>query len=144
MPLTGIVRPPAAFGLRLRPKRVKAGGRLSLRYTVSEPARLRAVVERALPGRRAGRLCVEPNRRNAKRRRCTIWQPVMTVSSPAVAGANLLRLRARAKGKPLAPGGYRLVVTAADRFRNRSEERFAKFTVLPRKRATPRKRSGRR
>jgi hypothetical protein len=133
VPLSGTVRPPALLGPRLRPKRVRAGGRLNLSYTLSEPARLRAIVEQALPGRRAGRLCVKPTRRNVKRRRCAIWQPVATVSRPNEAGPNLLRLRARAKGKPLAPGRYRLDITAADRFRNRSDERFAKFTVLPRK-----------
>jgi FG-GAP-like repeat/FG-GAP repeat len=143
VPLTGTVRPPAVLEPRLRPKRVKAGGRMNLRYQLSEPARLRARFERALPGRRAGKLCVAPTRRYLERRRCTAWQRVSTVSSRDEAGANLLRLRARANGKPLAPGRYRLEITAADRFRNRSEERFAKFTVTPRKRVAPRRRSGR-
>jgi FG-GAP-like repeat/FG-GAP repeat len=141
VPLSGTVRAPVVLRPRLRPKRVKAGGRLNLRYRLSEPARLRARIERALPGRRASRLCVKPNRGNLRRRRCTIWQPVTTVSSLDVAGPNLLRLRSRAKGKPLAPGAYRLEITAADRFGNRSEERFAKFTVTPRKRVDPRRRS---
>lgn len=144
VPLSGTVRPPAVFGPRLRPRRVTAGGRLSLRYTLSEAARLRAVTERALPGRRVGGVCVKPTRRNLKARRCTVWQPVGTVSMAGVAGPNLFRLRARAKGRALEPGSYRLKVTVADRFRNRSEERFVKFTVKPRKRAASRKRVGRR
>lgn len=135
VPLTATTRPPAVLGLRLRAKRVKAGGRLALRYRLSEPARLRARIERALPGRRAGRkLCVAPNRRNRGRRRCNIWQRVATLSSRDEAGPNLLRIRARANRKPLAPGSYRLSISAADRFRNRSEERYAKFTVTARRR----------
>lgn len=135
VPLTGTVRPPALLSPRLRPKRVKAGGRLNLRYTLSEPARLRAVFERALPGRRAGKLCVKPTRRNLKRRRCAIWQPVATVSRPNEAGPNLLRLRAQANGKRLPPGRYRLNISAADRFRNRSTERLIRFTVKPARKA---------
>lgn len=138
VPLTGTVRPPALLSPRLRPKRVKAGGRLNLRYTLSEPARIRAIYERALPGRRAGKLCVEPNRRNVKRRRCAIWQPVATVSSLNEAGPNLLRLRARANGKPLSPGRYRLSISAVDRFRNRSAERLIRFTVRPARKAKKR------
>lgn len=144
VPLTATTRPPVLIGPRLRPKRVKGGGRLSLRYRLSEPARLRARIERALPGRRVDRLCVTPTRRNRARRACAIWQLVTTVSSSNEAGANLLHIRARANRRPLPPGDYRLSISAADRFRNRSEERFAKFTVTPRKRATARKRSGRR
>ena len=136
VPLSGTIRPPAVLGPRLRPKRVKAGGRLELRYALSEPARLRAIVERALPGRRAGGLCVKPNRRNVKRRRCAIWQPVATVSSPDEAGPNLLRIRARANRRPLPPGRYRLSISAADRFRNRSDERPIRFSVKPARRAT--------
>lgn len=139
VPLTGAVRAPVLLTPRLRPKRVRAGGRLVLSYGLSEAARLRARVQRGLPGRRAGGLCVAPSRRNMRRRRCTIWQPLTTVSRPAIAGPNVLRLRARANGKPLPPGRYRLEITAADRFRNRSKERFAKFTVKPAKRVVRKK-----
>jgi FG-GAP-like repeat len=136
VPLTAAPRPPIVSGLRLRPRRSRAGGRMALRYTLSEAARVRVLVQRALPGRRVSRRrCVTPRRSNLRRRRCTLWQTVAKLPQRGVAGPNRLRLRARAQGRPLPPGRHRLSVSAADRFRNRSKERPLRFRVVPRQAA---------
>jgi hypothetical protein len=131
IPLTATPRPPVVSDLRLRPKRIQPGRRMTLRYRLSEAARVRVRLQAALPGRRAGRRCVPPRRSNSKRRRCTIWRTVATIVRPAAAGPNLLRPRARAQGPPLAGGRHRVSVSAADRFGNRSREQPAGFRVRP-------------
>jgi hypothetical protein len=132
VPLTGTPRAPLVQGAVVRPRKARAGGRLRLRYRISEDARVRFLLERGDVGRRAGRRCVMPRPANLDRRRCRMWTTVATRSRRGKAGLNVLRLRARANRRPLEPGLYRLSVSAADRFRNRSDERFAKFRVRPR------------
>jgi hypothetical protein len=131
VPLVATPRPPAIDRLRLRPRPARPGRRMLLRYRLSEAARVRTYLQVALPGRRVRGRCVALTQANAERRRCARWQTLATTyTARKPAGANLLRLRARAGGgAPLAPGRYRLSVSAADRFRNRSEERFVKFRV---------------
>ncbi len=149
VPIGATVRPPVAVRPRLRPKRVRAGRRLSLRYRLSEDARVRVRVQRALPGRRlparrrvvgAPRTpgeCVKPTRGNLRRRRCTIWQTVATVARRQLAGANRLVVATRVQRRPLPAGAYRLSVSAADRFRNRSKEKALRFEILPAPRRAP-------
>lgn len=129
VPLGAKPRAPQVGRLRLRPRAVRSGRRMSLRYRLSEDARVRTRVQRALPGRRVAGRCVTPRPSNEKRRRCTIWRTLRKLAAAKEAGANLQRLRARIDGRPLAPGRYRLRVSAADAFRNRSKERAVRFRV---------------
>jgi hypothetical protein len=129
VPLSATPRAPVLSHLRLTPRTISPGGRLRARYRLSEPARVRTLVQRALPGRRVAGRCVVPGRGNRGRRRCTIWTTVAKIVRQGVPGGNLLRLRARALGRSLLPGSYRLSLSAADRFRNRSEERFVRLEV---------------
>lgn len=131
VPMTGGVRPPLVAGAAVRPRRALPGRRLALRYELSEDARVRVRLDRALPGRRAhaGR-CVPPRRRNLRRPRCRLWEPLRSYRPrAAVAGANLLRLRARNGRRRLESGVYRLAIVAVDAFRNRSDEAHAAFRV---------------
>ncbi len=142
VPLTATVRPPVLSGLRLRPKvlRLRSPGKparrkgrstsMRLRYRLSESARVRVRVERLLPGRRAsdGR-CVAPRRSNRKARRCKLWEVVQAVTRSRPAGPSSTRLDPAAPGRRLAAGDYRLSLSAADRFRNRSRERRIAFRV---------------
>jgi hypothetical protein len=134
VPLSATPRPPIVARPRLKRKRVKAGVRLDLRYRLSEGALTRVLTERALPGRRArDGECVEPKRGNLERRRCTIWERVAVLSRRDLAGVRRMRVvtrgeptgvgRKRRRGEPYAAGRYRLSISAADRFRNRSIER---------------------
>jgi hypothetical protein len=141
VPLSATPRPPIVARPRLKRKRVVAGTRLDLRYRLSEGALTRVLTERALAGRRArDGECVAPKRGNLKRRRCTIWTKVATVARRDLAGARRLRVvtrgaptgsgRKRRRGEPYAAGRYRLSVSAADRFRNRSTERRLPFRLI--------------
>lgn len=136
VPVVGAVRAPLVADAAVRPRRALPGRRLLLRYELSEDARVRIRLDRALPGRRAraGR-CVPTRRRNLRRPRCRLWEPLRSYRPrAAVAGANLLRLRARDGRRRLEPGLYRLAIVAVDAFRNRSEESHAAFRVRQRKR----------
>lgn len=145
VPLVGAARPPLVDSARVRPRRALPGRRLTLRYDSSEEARVSIRLERASVGRRAGRrrargaaspACLPPRRGNLRRRRCRIWEPLRAYSPRrAFAGRNVVRFRARARGRRLDPGLYRLSLTAVDAFRNRSEEAYAAFRVRePRRR----------
>lgn len=133
VPVTATIRPPAIASALVRPRRVRPARRLALRYELSETARVRVGIERAAPGRivgrRAGRRCVPPHRRNLERRRCRLWQPLGAFARRGAAGPNRLRLRARARRRPLEPGLHRLALTAVDRYRNRSEPTYVPFRV---------------
>lgn len=140
VPLTATPRAPIVRRARLKSKRVAPGKRLDLRYALSEGALTRVITEQALPGRRVGSRCVAPRRGNLKRRSCTLWLPIATVTRRDLGGPNRMRVLTRAKprgfGRKRRPGAiypvgtYRLSVSALDRFRNRSDERRVQFKVL--------------
>jgi hypothetical protein len=129
VPLGATPRAPQVSELRLRPRVVRPGRRMVLRYLLSEGARVRTLVQQALPGRRVAGQCVVLRPSNEQRRRCTIWRTLTKLARQRDAGANRQRLRARSRGRVLAPGRYRLSVSAADAFRNRSPERTVRFRV---------------
>lgn len=141
LPLTATVRPPVVSRPRLRRARILGGQRLDLRYGLSEAASTRVLTQRALSGRRVGGRCVALTRGNRTRRRCTLWQTVAKVARRDVAGSARLRVATRGKptgrgrkrkpGSVYPAGAYRLSVSAADRFRNRSPEQFARFAIRP-------------
>jgi hypothetical protein len=113
---------------RVRLARTRFAGRTELRFRLSEPATVRLRIERALPGRRVGRSCRAPSRRNRGRRRCTRY---------AVAGRRTIRARAGTNAVPLRadrPGAYRLTLTAVDAAGNVSRRARLPFTVVAGKR----------
>jgi len=130
IPLGATPRAPLVTAARVKPRRVKRGKAFKLRYAISEAARARVLMQRATAGRRVDGECVAARRSNRRHRRCTIWTTLAKVPHIGDAGANVLRLRARAAGRALLPGLYRLSVSASDRFRNRSDERTVKFRVV--------------
>jgi hypothetical protein len=129
VPLGATPRAPVVTRVRLAPRAVEPGGRMRLRYRLSERGRVRVLLQRAQTGRRVAGECVVPERRNRGRRRCTLWTDVTGTVRQGRPGANRLRLRARALRRELMPGAYRFSVSATDRFRNRSEERLVRFAV---------------
>ncbi len=107
----------------------KIGSRVS--YRLSEPAKVRFKVERALPGRRAGKRCAKPNRGNREARRCNRHVTVRgSFVDRGEAGRNTLRFSGRIGGRKLASGRYRLRVVAIDGAGNRSQPvRYRGFRV---------------
>lgn len=90
-------------------------------------------LERALKGRKKGKKCVAPNRRNRRARRCTRYRllkgPIAHIAKP---GLNSFRFTGRLRGRKLRPGRYRLVMVATDAAGNRSKPKRAPFRVVSR------------
>jgi subtilisin family serine protease len=105
----------------------------SLRFVVDEPSRVRVRVLQARPGRRAGRRCVAPTRRNLRARRCTrVVELGSTLLRGTLSGSVRRRFSGRAGGRALRPGLYRLEVSATDAAGNRSRPRLAPFRIVAR------------
>jgi len=131
---------PVVTGVRLAPSRFAvvrgrfkpARGRGSLlAFTLSEPGRAVARVDRALPGRRAGRRCVAPGRARAGARACTRYRRVSgSLAQHTTQGTNLIRITGRVSGRALSRGRYRLTLTVADDAGNVSRPRAVTFTIL--------------
>jgi hypothetical protein len=136
---------PAALrvgGLRISPAVFRLGSLLprfsavatgtTISFSLSEAARVSFAFTQPRPGRRSGRRCVKPNRRNARARRCTRTVTVGTLGFNGRAGLNRVRFQGRlTRRSALRPGRYRLVVTARTRDGRRSRPLGASFTLLP-------------
>ena len=107
------------FGLtrsRLRAARsgpsfgASATPRTIVRFTLDAPAGVLLSIERATLGRRSVLgTCEAPTRRNRRDRPCTRYVPAGRQTLALPAGPNRVRFSGRARGRPLRPGGYRLV-----------------------------------
>jgi parallel beta-helix repeat protein len=118
----------ASGGEAVLAARRPVGSRLRLR--LDQAATVRFTLRRKRPGRRAGRSCVAPTRRNRRARRCTRLVAVRGAYQRALpAGSRALRFRGRWKGRRLAPGLYRL--TAVPRQQGRvGRPRHADFRIV--------------
>jgi hypothetical protein len=102
----------------------------TFRYTLSEAATVTIVIERQLRGRRVGKRCVKPTRRNAKKRVCKRWVKQGTIRAAEQAGKQSTRFNGRVGKRALRPGRYRARIRAKDAAGARSSERRLAFTVL--------------
>jgi hypothetical protein len=105
-------------------------------FNISETSTLALSFERALPGRKVGRTCQKPSRRNRGKRPCTRYLRVnQNVVLPVEAGARKIRFQGRlTRRRSLPPGLYRMTLRARDAAGNRSSPDRAKFRLLPRRR----------
>jgi virginiamycin B lyase len=126
---------PAIRAMRLSARRFRLGTGLTIRYTLSEAARVTLSFERVLRGRKVGRRCVRPTRRNAGRKRCrrhVAVRPALSFPNQA-AGRRRIRFEGRlSRRKTLEPGAYRLSLRARDAAGNSSARVSAQVVVLPR------------
>jgi len=83
-------------------------------YRDSQAATTTFTVLRPSGGRRQGRSCKKPSRRNRRGRRCTILTKVGSFVHVDVAGANSLHFSGRLKGRKLPHGSYSLQAVARD------------------------------
>jgi hypothetical protein len=111
------------------PKRRRPPPRATtVRFSLTEPATVALVVERARRGRRS--VTSAPcNLRARAGRRCLVWSRVRSISHAGAAGENAIRLRSRG----LRPGLHRLVMTAVDGVGNTSATRMAPLRVVPKR-----------
>jgi hypothetical protein len=85
-----------------------------MRYVLSVSASIRFTIEEVVPGRRSGHRCDPPSTRNhngARRLRYVAVAGAFTVAGHP--GKNSFRFSGRLRGKPLAPGTYRLTATSS-------------------------------
>jgi Tol biopolymer transport system component len=104
-----------------------------LRFTSSEAGRLSILVERARPGQkvRRGRAVVcKAVRRKPRRGACTAYARTATLTRTLKAGRGSVALSGRIGARAMAPGTYRLTLTARDKAGNLSKAVRVSFTLL--------------
>jgi streptogramin lyase len=108
----------------------------TIRYTLSEAAKVTLRFERKLKGRRVKkgkrRVCAKPTRKNRKKRRCTRFKGAGTLTRTSKQGKNSVKFTGRIGKKALKRGSYRLVVRATDSAGNKSKARTLTFKVVKR------------
>jgi N-acetylneuraminic acid mutarotase len=100
---------PTATTARRR-RRAPVGTTIAWRDTTAATATF--LIQRPTPGRKAHGRCAKPRRANRRHRHCTRWTTVGRFRHTDTAGPNSLRFTGRVHGHKLAPGRYRLSVTA--------------------------------
>lgn len=104
----------------------------TFRYRLSEDARVVFTIERALPGRRSGRRCVKPTRRNRGKRKCTRYQRFGRFAQASKAQSNSKRYSGRIGRKAMKPGSFRATLVATDAAGNRSKPKRLALRVVRR------------
>ncbi|HEY7629386.1 MAG TPA: choice-of-anchor Q domain-containing protein [Thermoleophilaceae bacterium] len=114
-----------------RKRRALVGTRVS--YGLSEAATVTFTVQRARPGRRSGKRCGKPTRRNRAKKRCTRWVGVRgSFQHQGAVGANQFRFTGRLRNRKLAPARYRLVSVPTDAAGNKGKRTTRKFRIVRR------------
>lgn len=125
------VTAPILRGLSLTPARLRRRGGTTVRYRLSEAARVAFRIERAAAGRRAGGRCLRPTRRRRRAPRCRRHVALRGgFARPGNAGVNAFRYSGRLRGRRLASGRYRLTALATDAAGNSSSRVAAPFRIL--------------
>jgi len=103
----------------------------TVRFRLSESARVAYTFQRARPGRRVGRRCLAPTRARKARRRCTRYVRAGSFSRASSAGSNRLRFQGRlTRRRALRPGKHRLVLSATDAAGQRSARTPVAFRLV--------------
>jgi hypothetical protein len=101
-------------------------------YSLSEAARVVFRIHAKKKGRKVGRRCVKPTRRNRGRRACTRFVKVGAFAKSSSAGQNRKSFSGKIGSRRLRPGNYRATLIATDAAGNVSRRRFLNFTVVRR------------
>jgi hypothetical protein len=101
-------------------------------YSLSEDARVVFKLEAKKPGRRSGRRCVKPTKRNRRARRCTRFVRAGAFAHRSVAGQNRKKFSGKIGKRRLRPGRYRASLVATDADGKRSPARRLNFRVVRR------------
>jgi streptogramin lyase len=106
----------------------------TIRYTLSEAAKVTLRFDRKLKGRRVKkgkkRVCAKPTRKNRKKHACTRYKSSGTLTRTSKKGKNSVKFTGRIGKKALRRGGYRLTVLATDAAGNKSKPRTLSFKVV--------------
>jgi hypothetical protein len=136
--VTGLGETNKVFAVGRAPTPVAAPAKRHRRGTTfvfrsSEAGTATLKISRAHPGRRRGKRCVKPTRKNRRAKRCTRYIAVKPSLKRAVAtGATAVPFSGRIGRRALKPGKYRVTVVVADAAGNRSKPRSIGFRVVRR------------
>jgi hypothetical protein len=124
----------AASGLSVAPsakRKVPIGTKVT--FTVDAATTVRFGVERAVAGRRSGKRCVKPTKKNRHARKCTRYVRLRgSFDLIAFSGKTSFKFTGRLKGKKLPVGKYRLVGAAFNSAGKTSDTRRAAFRIVRR------------
>lgn len=110
----------------------KGKGGTKFRVKLNEKAKIQVKIEQRLPGRKVGRKCKKPTPGNAAKKKCNRFVKLGSRNKGnGKAGWNAIAFNGKLKGKPLAPGGYRITAVATDSAKGRSAPKTAAFQILP-------------
>jgi hypothetical protein len=118
----------ASTAVSARRTRVHEGA--TIRYTLSEPARVTLTVELATNGRSKGRRCVTPAGELRTARHCVVLHTKGRLTRTGVSGVNQVGFSGRLGHRKLAPGGYRLVIRATDAAGSHGTAKTLRFTIV--------------
>jgi DNA-binding beta-propeller fold protein YncE len=112
-------------------KRQKPKVGTTIRFTLSEAAKVTFKIEKATGGRKVKGRCVKPSRKNRRAKRCTRYVALKGAATDVgVAGHNRAKFSGRWRGSKLAPGRYRLVATARDAAGNLAKPKRVAFRIV--------------
>lgn len=120
---------PRIRAVTVRPSRVRRGTPFTVRFSLSEAARVRVRVATVKTGRRVGKQCRASTPKLRKRRTCELLVTRTSVTRALKAGTVSVRVGAKPGGRRLAAGRYVLLLTATDAAGNRSAEVKVRMTV---------------
>jgi hypothetical protein len=103
-----------------------------LNYTLSEAARVTISITHQAKGWRKRAACVKSPPRHGSAKRCLRSVLNGTLTRTGSTGGNVLVFSGRIGRKALAPGTYKMTLTAVDAARNKSQVRAVGFTVVRR------------
>jgi len=111
---------------------VAAAKGTTIRYTLSEAARVTVTIERRTPGRKVKGKCRKQTRANRRKPACKRWVRAGRFAVASVAGANRKKFSGRIGRRVLGPGTYRAVLVATDAAGNASAPKRLGFKVVRR------------
>jgi hypothetical protein len=104
----------------------------TIRYSLSEAARVVFTVDRKTTGRRVGKTCKKKTTRNRNNKKCTLLKRIGRFARVSDAGKNIKRFSGRIGSKKLKTGGYQLTLDARDFFGNKARPVIRGFKVANR------------
>jgi hypothetical protein len=112
-------------------KKAKKAAGTTIRYTVSAPATVTIIVERALKGRRSGSKCVKATAKLKHKKSCTRYVKASTLKRVhTTAGAKKVLFSGRVGRRAMAYGTYRMRATAIAGAGTASSERKVTFKIV--------------
>jgi hypothetical protein len=110
--LSGLRQSNARWGTPAADRRPRLPLGTTFRFRLDRIAPVRFEFSQIAPGRRAGTRCVKPTKASRAKPQCSRFLTRGTLTVAGRAGSNALAFRGKLRGRPLAPGHYRLRVTA--------------------------------